>query len=348
MSKAISVLSSLHKTYFGVEIDEIELLPQSGSYRQYFRIRYNGETVLGVYNTDLQENRAYISFSKTFEEAGVNVPKIYIVSPDDTAYLVEDLGGNTLWDIAIADMRNGGTLSKKSLSLYKKSLKELIKIQTQTIEKLDLRYCYPRDAFDKQSMLWDLYYFKYMFLRIMRIPFDEQKLEDDIQKLTDTLDKVDNNYFLFRDFQSRNVMIRDDEPYFIDFQGGRKGAIYYDIASLLYDANIGLNESDRIQLLDYYYQEWNKIQSINNCEFIQLFYQFAIIRLTQALGAFGLRGLIERKPHFVECIPMAVTALFSMFENQAFDYPELAKCIKTANSIVMANLETLQDGSFTV
>ena len=332
MSKAIAELNLLHQKHFGCEIEEIEQLPQSGSYRQYFRIKHKNETLLGVYNTDLQENRAYLSFSKTFENAGIQVPKIYIVSADEMAYLVQDLGQLALWDIVRPDILEDGRLSENSVVLYKKTLSELIKIQTRTIEKLDLSYCYPRDAFDMQSMLWDLYYFKYMFLRVLRVSFDEQLLENDIQKLASNLDKVDRNYFLFRDFQSRNVMISKDEPFFIDFQGGRKGAIYYDLASIIYDANVELPSEDRDALVGYYYQCWNEIAPTDRAEFLSLFNQFAIIRLTQALGAFGLRGVIEKKPHFKECIPFALASLSAILENFKDDYPELYKCIYQANN----------------
>lgn len=332
MTKEIKAITELFKLRFNSNIENIEKLPQSGSYRQYFRITSKKENILGVYNTDLEENKAYLSFSKTFSDQGIKIPEIYCESEDATNYLVQDIGTKALWDFAKQDILNKGELTKTTLSLYKKTLVELRKIQTKTIDKLDLSYCYPRDAFDKQSMLWDLNYFKYFFLRLMRVGVDEQGLEDDIQKLAGELDKVDQNYFLYRDFQSRNVLIKEDTPYFIDFQGGRKGAIYYDIASLLYDANVELPKHDRETLLDYYFEISDQENPVSKEEFTNNYYKFALIRLTQALGAFGLRGVVEKKPHFKECIPFALESLKDITKILTLekDYPTLSKAIISA------------------
>lgn len=333
MDNAVEIIRKLYYTKYNDAILSIEPLMQSGSYRQYFRITTKNNSVLGVYNTDLQENKAYLSFSKTFLNAGIKVPEILLESEDQKSYLVQDLGKCSLWDIMMKNRGEDHSISNESKSLYKKTLKALIDLQTKGIENLDLSYCYPRDAFDKQSMLWDLNYFKYFFLRLTRIGFDEQLLENDIQKLSSDLDAIDRNYFLFRDFQSRNIIINNNEPYFIDFQGGRKGAIYYDIASLLYDANVELNNSDINELLTFYYQEFNVLNSIKWNDFNQNFRKFAIIRLTQALGAFGLRGIVEKKPHFKKCIPFAISALNRIFEentNINVAYPELYAAISKA------------------
>lgn len=333
MSKEVEIISELFKTRFESTITSIEKLAQSGSYRQYFRIKSAGENTLGVYNTDLEENKAYLSFSKTFTEQGIKIPEIYAISEDSKSYLVEDIGTKALWDFAKEDITNKGVLSDKTTELYKKTLSELHKIQTKTISQLDLSYCYPRDAFDKQSILWDLNYFKYFFLRLMRVSVDEQGLEEDIQKLSTELDKEDQNYFLYRDFQSRNVLIKEETPYFIDFQGGRKGAIYYDLASLLYDANVELPENDRNILLEHYYQLIGKDSTIPKQEFLEKFYLFATVRLTQALGAFGLRGIIEKKPNFKECIPFALEALKDITSKLSLEckYPTLCKAIISAH-----------------
>lgn len=334
MSEAISALTELYKNHYQKTPQGFEALAETGSYRQYFRIKHSDYTILGVYNTDLQENKAYLSFTKTFTDARVNVPEIIAVSEDHKAYLIEDLGNTTLYDCVLEDRSTADRLSAKGIDLYSKTLKELLKIQTKTIDKLDLSYCYPRDAFDKQSMLWDLNYFKYFFLRLMRVPVDEQKLEDDIQEFSRKLNRVDQNFFLYRDFQSRNVMIRDEKPYFIDFQGGRKGAIYYDVASLLYDANIELKQEDREILLEDYYLYYNKYFPTEKEYFKKHFYQFALLRLMQALGAFGLRGVVEKKPHFKECIPYALESAQSIVIEQSLlkKYPTLCQSIMDCNT----------------
>lgn len=334
MQEPKDLLSKLFQEHFNSPIDTIDTLAQSGSYRQYFRIQSGNKSVLGVYNTDLQENKAYLSFTNTFAAEKISVPEVYSVSKDQRYYLIEDLGLESLWDCAQKDRSENGELSKKAIEVYKLTLKELLAIQTKTIDKLNLSFCYPRDAFDKQSILWDLNYFKYFFLRLMRVSVDEQKLEDDIQNIAKELDKVDQNFFLYRDFQSRNVMIKKGAPYFIDFQGGRKGSFYYDVASLLYDANIELTNSDREKLLSFYYEQIIKKQPVERSEFNEKFTLFAVIRLTQALGAFGLRGVIEKKPHFKECIPYALQSLQYIIDNTQLkdEYPTLCNALLDANS----------------
>lgn len=334
MTKPEECIRELFQAHFNTPIISITALAQSGSYRQYFRIKSSKKDVLGVYNTDLQENKAYLSFTDTFTASNIQVPQVYLVSKDEKAYLIEDIGTESLWDRAQIGRKSNGRLSDKSIETYKATLAELLKIQTQTIEKLDLSYCYPRDAFDYQSILWDLNYFKYFFLRLLRIAVDEQKLEEDMQSLATTLDKVDQAYFLYRDFQSRNVMIKDNSPYFIDFQGGRKGAFYYDVASILYDANVELETEDRNDLLAFYYQKLNTVIPTEEREFTSTFHQFAIIRLTQALGAFGLRGVVEKKPNFKECIPYALKALKDIIDETGLmaTYPTLCTAILEANN----------------
>jgi len=329
MKKGEEAIRKLAIDYWGAEADRVESLTPTGSNRHYFRIHRGKKSILGVYNEDLQENHAYISFSKAFYKEGIKVPEILKVQRDEKSYLVEDLGKTSLWDLAGKDVKKTEKLSESSLELYKKSLSELHKLQKNGLKSINLNDCYPRKAFDKQSMLWDLNYFKYMFLRVMGISSDEELLERDIQKLSDELDAVDQDYFLYRDFQSRNIMIREGEAYFIDFQGGRKGTMYYDLASLLYDANVELGSDDRNQLLNYYFSIVKDEKKIDREEFEHHFYRFAVIRLCQALGAFVLRGVIEKKPHFEECIPYAVKALKEISEETALvkDYPELSKAI---------------------
>ena len=326
MTDPQKILSKLYYERFDEKITAFEPMAQSGSYRQYYRIKNGKTSVLGVYNTDLQENKAYLSFTEAFVKAGIDVPEIYATSKSEETYLVEDLGGNSLWDIAQTEReRHSGLLTGKAKNLYRKTLKELTNIQRNTLENIDLSYCYPRDTFDKQSILWDLNYYKYFFLRLMRVAVDEQRLEDDIQNLATELDKIDQEYFLYRDFQSRNVMIKDEKPYFIDFQGGRKGSFYYDLASILYDANVELHDTDIEELKDYYYEQIKVIEGIEKEEFEHNFALFSVVRLCQALGAFGLRGVVEKKPHFKECIPFALKALKKIMQNKKIKeaYPTL-------------------------
>jgi len=207
------------------------MLPQSGSYREYARISDGKHTVIGAWNSDVKENIAFLTFSRQLAESGVPVPQIFIVSDDTTCYLQEDLGKVTLFDF-ITETRKSEGFSQTLIEEYKKVLRVLPRIQVVAGEKIDYSVCYPRAAFDKQSMLWDLSYFKYYFLKLARISFDEQLLEDDFQRFTDYLLSADSHFFMYRDFQSRNIMLKDGEVYFIDYQGGRRGALQYDLASL--------------------------------------------------------------------------------------------------------------------
>ncbi len=335
--RSTDILKALFLKWFKAKAESVVSLPGGGSYRRYFRITGGSMSVIGVCNTDLQENRAYFSFTKTFRKCGINVPEIFAIAADDKAYLLQDLGDATLWQQARRDVEQSGCLSPPTLQRYIVTLEELLKIQTQGPAHLDWSYCYPREAFDKMAMLWDLNYFKYFFLRLMRISVDEQKLEDDIQLFSSTLDKVGRPYFLYRDFQSRNIMFHENNPYFIDFQGGKKGALFYDLASLLYDANVELNTEDRTLLFTYYYEAWRAFETISQDEFYALFQQFAAIRLMQALGAFGLRGVVEKKAHFKSCIPYALSCLKNITEASDFKlrYPTLSQAVAASKDLFL-------------
>jgi aminoglycoside/choline kinase family phosphotransferase len=212
----------------------VEKLQQSGSNRQYFRIFAETETIIGVYNQDVKENDAFFSFTHFFLTQHINVPKIITIDETKQFYLLEDLGDETLFAF-LSSHRENEKIEKNVITYYKKVLQQLPLLQLAGKQGIDFSKCYPRFAFDKQSMLWDLNYFKYYFLKLANIPFDEQLLEDDFHCFIDFLLEADHDYFMFRDFQSRNIMLHNNEPYFIDYQGGRKGALQYDVASLLYD-----------------------------------------------------------------------------------------------------------------
>jgi hypothetical protein len=213
---------------------------------------------------------------------------------------------------------------------YKKVLRELPRIQLVAGKDIDYSVCYPRDAFDKQSMMWDLNYFKYYFLKLAKIPFDEQALEDDFQAFSDYLLAVDNNAFLYRDFQSRNVMLKDGGVYFIDYQGGRKGALQYDLASLLYDAKANIPEAEREELLEFYLDELDKYKHTDREKFKSLYDGYVLIRIMQAMGAYGFRGFYEKKEHFLKSIPFALKNLEALLEKNTIPVrlPELFKVLK--------------------
>ena len=286
----------------------IEKLPQSGSNRQYFRIFAEKETIIGVFNKDVKENNAFFSFTNFFLSQNINVPKIITIDETQQYYLLEDLGDETLFSF-LTKNRKDEKIEDAVISLYKKTLQQLPLLQLSGKKGMDFSMCYPRSAFDKQSMLWDLNYFKYYFLKLVNIPFDEQLLEDDFHRFIDFLLEADHDYFMFRDFQSRNIMICNDEPYFIDYQGGRKGALQYDVASLLYDGKADLPPKLREELLHFYLEQISKQMVIKQEVFCKYFYGFVLIRILQALGTYGFRGYYEKKSHFLLSIPFAVKNL---------------------------------------
>jgi aminoglycoside/choline kinase family phosphotransferase/Uri superfamily endonuclease len=295
----------------------IEKLPQSGSNRQYFRIFAEKETIIGVFNADLKENCAFFSLTNFFLTQEINVPKIFSIDETQQYYLLEDLGDETLFSF-LSKNRNEEKIDASVIAFYKKTLQQLPLLQLSEKKGIDFSVCYPRSAFDKQSILWDLNYFKYYFLKLVNIPFDEQLLEDDFHRFIAFLLEADSNYFMFRDFQSRNIMLCQNDPYFIDYQGGRKGALQYDVASLLYDGKADLPPEIREELLHYYLYEMSKHIDINKEVFCKYFHGFALIRILQALGTYGFRGYYEKKSHFLSSIPFAIKNLQSLLPKLEF------------------------------
>ena len=315
----LDLIRNIFLMWNGSKADFIQKLPQTASYREYYRISYSGKTVIGVFNEDLKENQAFLSFSKTFDEIGLNVPKILHVDLDNSVYLLNDLGDANLYSI-IHSKNHDFASNPELIDLYKKALVQLQKFQIVAGKKIDYNYCYPRAKFDRQSILWDLNYFKYDFLKLGRIGFDEQLLENEFQKFSEFVASVNTDYFLYRDFQSRNIMIKDEDIYFIDYQGGRKGALQYDVASLLYDAKAEIPNPLREELLNYYLDKLESDYRLSRAEFMKSYYAFVLIRIMQAMGAYGFRGLFEKKVHLIKSILPARKNLKYLLENGKLDF----------------------------
>lgn len=322
-------LISLYESHFKEEVTFFEQLPGSGSYREYARMKSASHQVIGAFNNDIKENQAFLEFSAHFRNKNIPVPHIYAVSGDQKTYLQEDLGNTTLFDFLTRTRETEG-FSGKIVEEYKKVLRQLPRIQLVAGKDVDYSVCYPREAFDKQSMMWDLNYFKYYFLKLAKIPFDEQALEDDFQSFSDYLLAVDNHAFLYRDFQSRNIMLKDEQVYFIDYQGGRKGALQYDLASLLYDAKANIPEAEREELLEFYLDELRQYKNTDREKFKSLFGGYVLIRIMQAMGAYGFRGFYEKKEHFLKSIPFALKNLEALLAKNTIQVPlpELFKVLK--------------------
>lgn len=299
-----SALIQFFTDWSGHKVSHIDRLPKSGSDREYYRITSEDKTYIGVYNPDRKENEAFISFTRHFLSHGLAVPELLAEDLDNNMYLLQDLGNTTLFK-RIQQEQENEPFSPALEKLYRNVIERLPEFQVKAGNNLDFSRCYPRDSFDRQSMQWDLNYFKYYFIKLAGIPFDEQSLENDFNALTSFLMEAGHDYFMYRDFQSRNIMLQGDQIFFIDYQGGRKGALQYDIASLLFDAKANLPNDVRDQLLGYYLEILKRYIPVDQKVFKEYYTGFVLIRIMQAMGAYGFRGFFEKKKHFLASIPYA-------------------------------------------
>lgn len=294
-------LAQLYDQWSGEEPELILPLAPSGSNRIYYRLQKGKSSAIGAYSPDLREQRAFVAFSKHFGAKDLPVPEIY--AEVDHVYLQEDLGATTLYSYLL---QKGDYFPDYLIRIYKKVVEQLARLQINGGEGLDYSYCFPKETFDQQSMFWDFNYFKYHFLLPSRAQYDEVRLDADFQSLADFLQEEEAAHFMFRDFQTRNIMIREGQPFFIDYQGGRRGALQYDLASLLYQAKANIPADIRQELLDHYLDVAQELKAIDRDAFTRYYYGFVLIRCIQVLGAYGFRGLYERKEHFLKSIPFAL------------------------------------------
>jgi aminoglycoside/choline kinase family phosphotransferase len=322
-------LTALYRKTFGVDPVEVIALRADGSDRRIYRLVGSGQpaTVIGISGVDLEENRAFISYSRALRSAGLPVPQIHGVGEGDAIYLEEDLGDVTLFNALVEGRRREGNdqVPLDVVALYRRVIELLPRLQVEGGKVIDYSLAHPHAEFDRQSMMWDLNYFKYHFLKLAGIAFNEARLERDFINLCDFLLQADRSHFLYRDFQSRNIMIRDGEPWFIDYQGGRRGALQYDIASLLYDAKADLNNDLRTGLLEFYLDSLETHIAVDRAEFVRHYQGFVLIRIMQAMGAYGYRGYFQRKNHFLDSVPFAVRNIESIIMKGAIpiELPEL-------------------------
>ncbi len=315
----VEIVRGLFTEQYGKIPDTCTPLPPSGSYRRYYRLK-GKNSCIAVYNEDIKENEAFISFTGSFLKQGIPVAKIIHVSDDRKTYLLDDLGEKTVYDFLKEKHSD-----QEIIRLYEKIIGYLLKIQFEVHKVIDYSKCYPRSVFDAQSLQWDLNYFKYNFLKFIQIAFNEQLLENDFQKMIAMAGGLSSEHFLYRDFQSSNIVVNQVDVAFVDYQGGRKGSFYYDLASLLYDAKANLSEENRVRLKKYYFNALQKYEKIGSSEFDEGFTLMVLIRIMQAMGAYGFRGLYEKKAQFVKSIPLAVKNLKSFIEGNVTvkKFPEL-------------------------
>lgn len=310
--------------------ENIQRLPASGSERVYFRLRSRQLSLIGAFNPIVQENRAFIHFTGHFASLGLPVPRLHAVNKNQTAYLLDDLGDTTLYSLIENERKQNHTWSEALTQLYKQALDDLLLFQDTVRQGLDLAEAWPRKAFDRQSILWDLNYFKYYFVRLAGIEFDEDRLEFDFQRFASNLAGAPAHFFMYRDFQSRNIMLKDRKLFYIDYQGGRRGPLPYDVASLLYDAKADIPVEVRNLLLAYYLENVSQKKMTTSETFMDWWPSFVYIRIMQAMGAYGYRGFFQQKQHFLLSVPLAIRNLEYLLTEYGFPrgYPELTNILE--------------------
>ncbi len=327
METIVTGIENLFASWKKQKADRIEKLPQSGSDRTYFRIYLANETFIATYNLNVKENNTFVNFSNHFREKALPVPQVFCVNDEQTIYIQQDLGTESLLD----KLEQNGH-HHYAYELFQKSLKALASIQIKGDEGLNYDWCLTAKEFGKQAILSDLLYFKYYFLDTLRLPYDKQAMLDDFEALSTYLTFTEHKYFMFRDFQSRNIIVHNDDVHFIDYQGGMKGALQYDVASLLWQAKAELSEEWKDGLLNYYIDEVEQLlnKPIDRNTFTSQYNGYVLIRLLQVMGAYGFRGLFERKAHFLASIPLALRNIKFFIENKRIGIatPEFDRMLK--------------------
>ena len=322
----MEAIKELFQQYCKDAIEDIETIPQSGGDRVYYRIKTANGSYIATSNYNIQENEAFLYFSEHFKKAWCPVPEIYFVNENKTQYLQQDVGNTSLLNILETEGH-----SDHVYVLFQKSLLALANLQVSGDKELDYNYCITSNAFGKQAILSDLLYFKYYFLDTLKIPYDKEKLVLEFETLSTSLSNAEHKYFMFRDFQSRNIIVKNDAVHFIDYQGGMKGAVQYDVASLVWQAKAELSDEWKTNLLHYYITCLETIlqQPVDKTRFEEEYNGYVLIRLLQVLGAYGFRGLFERKAHFLTSIPLALQNLewFILNKKMGLGLPELERLL---------------------
>jgi aminoglycoside/choline kinase family phosphotransferase len=328
-----NILAELTRS-LGESPEEIIPIAESGSARKYFRIVTEKRSLIGTYSVNIEENDAFLAFSRHFHDLKLNVPEVYVVSADKTCYLQSDFGDDNLFAHVQKSLMAGGW-GENVIQLYQQALSHLVKFQCVGHQGLDYGKAYPSARFDRQAILDDLNYFKYYFVKPHEeIDFNETRLNRDFNAFVDFVSQAPNDFFMYRDFQSRNIMVKDNELFFIDFQGGRQGPLNYDVVSLLYQVKAQIPQSVRDRLIHYYKEVLAQYVNPEEVKFDLYQPYFVYLRLLQVLGAYGFRGLIQKKSHFIESIPYALKELKIWNEKHPLnDYPELQKVISQLSTI---------------
>ncbi len=325
----MEILKDLYTAYYGTQPTMVQPLTAAGSARRYYRLQSGGTALVGVVGESVDENRAFIALSQHLYEAGLPVPKVMCVSDDGIRYLQTDLGNTSLYDY-LTPCRKSGEWDEKSVEILSHTIQSLARIQVEGHRNMDYSKCHPSGLFDERTIMYDLNYFKYCFLKATGVNFHENKLQDDFEAMTHHLLKAEPCGFMYRDFQSRNIMVVDERPYFIDFQGGRYGAVHYDVASFLWQSRAKYPDTLRQRFINEYITTLRLYYPhLDEERFRKELKLFVLFRTMQVLGAYGFRGYFERKELFLQSIPQSIDIMRSLLnEGAAQSYPHLHKTLQ--------------------
>ena len=329
------ILSELFNKWSGNKAEHIQAIAASGSPRKYFRLQHGELSVVGAFNPDLKENEAFSTLDRHFHSLGLPVPEVLAEDREAGIYLLSDLGDDILFD-HVTTRENRSVISPELYTELSEAIRMLPHFQIEGARGLDWSVCYPRDTFDMQSMMWDLNYFKYYILKTSGITFNEQLLENDFRRFAEFLMQAGHEHFMYRDFQSRNVMMFEGKPCFIDFQGGRRGPLQYDLASFLYQVKAHYPEEVRERLISDYLDELQKLESVDADLFMKYYFPFVYLRLFQVLGAYGFRGLFEKRPHFADSLEPAISSLASLMNLHPLE-PDLTELKSTLRKLTQSS-----------
>ncbi|HZI02057.1 MAG TPA: RNase adapter RapZ [Flavisolibacter sp.] len=329
MQEMIDAVSALYRNWSGKDPVQVDVLPQSGSDRRYFRLFDEAnQTVIATLGPNVAENETFVYFTGHFSSKGLPVPTILAINEDQTIYLQNDLG-----DVSLLNVLEEKGYVEESYQLFRESLHQLARMQILGDEELDYDQTLTSREFGQKAIMADLLYFKYYFLDALQKPYDKQKLIDDFEALSSYLTFTEFKFFMFRDFQSRNIMVRENgQVYFIDYQGGMKGAPQYDVASIIWQARANLPDDWKDRLLHDYMNSFESVigKPLDRAIFESQYNGYVLIRLLQVLGAYGFRGLFERKAQFLTSIPLALRNLKWFIEHNSIgiSVPEFRRVIE--------------------
>lgn len=315
------ILREMYAEQYASQATAFDRLPGHASARQLARISGPAGTCIGVEFSNVRENRTFIAFARTFFEHNFRVPEVFLVSPCETFYLISDLGSDTLFDVLNAARGDSTDFPTSVIPLYKNALAELVRFQTIGARCIDFSKCCQDSVYGADGMRYDLNAFASEYLNRAGISIDAEKYHADCEVFISFLLQSPADYFLYRDFQSRNIVVNGGVLGFVDFQGGRRGPLQYDVVSLLYQSQAQIPALLRDELVTFYLQELQKVESVSPDDFFLLYNGYVFLRLYQVLATYGREGLGGRKAYFLNGIPRARNLLQEIMSTRGLPVP---------------------------